>query len=129
MNMGNAEHPLGFLATGHGAARLPSRQEIRQVVAQMQAELLACAQRGENPHHLALDHSDRVEAYAARLSTEDAAAFVSMFAEESQAAAAYTQAAKQRSEVQALGAGIVWYQIGSVMVALLLGLVLWIWLA
>lgn len=73
------------------SARLPSRAEIRQLVADHQATLGEVVSRGGNPHQASLDHLDRVHAYAALLAREDALAFLTMVTEESDATRLMTE--------------------------------------
>lgn len=70
---------------------IPSRAEIRQLVATHHAELRAVAGRGGNPHHTSLDQLDKVRTYAALLDAADGLAFLTMYTEESDAAARQTE--------------------------------------
>lgn len=76
---------------GHGRARLPSRAEIRQLVATHHAALRAVAGRGGNPHQTSLDQLDQVRTYAALLDPADGLAFLTMYTEEGDAAARQTE--------------------------------------
>jgi hypothetical protein len=67
-------------------ARLPTRAELRELVAEHQMEIREIVAVGANPQQLTLDQREKLRAYAARLSKEDAAAFLRMYAEETTAA-------------------------------------------
>ncbi|MEO6526582.1 MAG: hypothetical protein ABIP93_08160 [Gemmatimonadaceae bacterium] len=67
-------------------ARLPSREELRELVSAHQMEIREVVAVGANPQQLTLDHREKIRAYAAQLSKEDAAAVLRMYAEETTAA-------------------------------------------
>jgi hypothetical protein len=67
-------------------ARLPTRSELRELVAEHRMEIREVAVVGANPRELMLDHQKKLRAYAANLSRDAAAAFLRMYAEEMTAA-------------------------------------------
>jgi hypothetical protein len=69
-------------------ARLPTRAELRELVAEHQMEIDEVVAVGANPKQLTLDHQKKLRAYAANLSGQDATAFLRMYAEEMTAATA-----------------------------------------
>jgi hypothetical protein len=67
-------------------ARLPTRGELRELVAEHRMEIREVTAVGANPRELMLDHQKKLRAYAANLSQDDATAFLRMYAEEMTAA-------------------------------------------
>jgi hypothetical protein len=67
-------------------ARLPTRSELRELVAEHRMEIREVTAVGANPRELMLDHQKKLRAYAANLSQDDATAFLRMYAEEMTAA-------------------------------------------
>jgi CHASE3 domain sensor protein len=61
---------------------LPSRAEVRDLVARETAEQREAIAGGGNPHQVRLDQRDKIIAYAALLSPDDGLAFVEMHTEE-----------------------------------------------
>ena len=68
-------------------ARLPTRSEMRELVAEHRMEIREVEAVGANPQQLTLDHREKIRAYAALLSRDDAAKFMRMYTEETTAAA------------------------------------------
>jgi hypothetical protein len=67
-------------------ARLPTRTELRELVAEHRMEIREVTAVGANPRELMLDHQKKLRAYAANLSRDDADSFLRMSAEEMTAA-------------------------------------------
>jgi hypothetical protein len=68
-------------------ARLPTRAELRELVAEHRMEISEVTAVGANPRELMLDHEKKLRAYASNLSPDDASTFLRMYAEEMTAAA------------------------------------------
>jgi hypothetical protein len=66
-------------------ARLPTRAELRELVSEHQMEIREIVAVGANPQQLTLDQREKLRAYAERLSKDDAATFLRMYAEETTA--------------------------------------------
>lgn len=109
-------------------ARLPSRGEIRDLVARHSGELLAAAKRGDNTRHLSLDHIDKLKAYAALLPPEEAIAFLKMVAEESDSWAMHTEA---QTDARARHAAAQEHRLATrlflIVVAIAIGGGIWVW--
>jgi hypothetical protein len=67
-------------------ARLPTRAELRELVAEHQMQIREVVAAGANPQQLMLDHRQKLHVYAGHLSKDDAATFLRQYAEESAAA-------------------------------------------
>ena len=66
-------------------ARLPTRAELRELVAEHQMQIREVVLVGANPQQLRLDQRAKLHAYAAMLSKDDAVTFLRQYAEESAA--------------------------------------------
>jgi len=67
-------------------ARLPTRAELRELVAEHRMEIREVSAVGANPRELMLDHQKKLRAYAGNLSRDDAESFLRQYAEEMTAA-------------------------------------------
>ena len=91
---------------------IPTRQDVRALVARQHADLTAVVAAGGNPHQRGLEHSDAVTALAAALEHAHGngvgAEFVRLWAEESSALTQQSHdermATLHRAESEALGA-------------------------
>lgn len=73
-----------------------SRPEVRRIVTQQMEEAFEVGRRGGNPRHVMLDYRDKIHAYVAMLSTDDAINVVKLFNEETDAAGEAIEAGTQR---------------------------------
>lgn len=124
-----AMHPTPFSPDPAATVRLPSREEVRAVVAQQQRAMLAAAQRGENPHHVALDNTDKLHQFAAALGAVhgpvSASTFLAMWTEEVEASSAALAAETDRITGEQASAGHTAEMIGGALALLAVLAVLW----